>query len=339
MIKVGMLRQFNKPNTLVLAAAIAAKMLEMEFFFFNPKNIDFDRMVISGLFYEDGQWIRKETSFPDVVDNSPARKVNRQIYARLEEILPFTTHRIGNKDTIYKRLKQEMVYQDLLIPTRNIDTINDVISCLAEYKKVIIKPEGGNKGKGIYYIENKKDTYLIIANREKYSIPSTEIDNFVNEHFIDKNYIIQPYIKCLTKDLLPYDIRIHVRRDFSGKWKIIRIYPRIGTNDGMVSNLSQGGYIAKLNKFLKRQFGDKHLDIERKLTKLGREFPVYFQKAYENDIDALGIDIGIDEDGKLWLFEVNSFPGSTFFELEAQITAMSYAKYVALNNKKVQAHD
>ena len=54
------------------------------------------------------------------------------------------------------------------------------------------------------------------------------------------------------------------------------------------------------------------------LRKLAKEFPVYFQKGYDYELDALGLDIGIDENGKLWLFEVNSFPGCTMFELDAR---------------------
>jgi glutathione synthase/RimK-type ligase-like ATP-grasp enzyme len=205
---------------------------------------------------------------------------------------------------------------------------------LAEYKKIILKPQRGNRGRGIYYIEDRNSYYLIIANKEKIELEKNKIDTFIENEITHKNYIVQRYIQSLTKDNLPFDIRIHVRRDINAEWKVVKIYPRIGTNDGITSNVSQGGYIGQIDKFLKRQFGDKYLTVHDELTKLAKEFPVYFQKGYNYNIDALGIDIGIDDNCKLWLFEVNSYPGSTFFELESQIVAMGYAKYLAQQEKQ-----
>ena len=80
----------------------------------------------------------------------------------------------------------------------------------------------------------------------------------------------------------------------------------------------EGGSIAKIVPFLKYNFAEKWKVILDELRKLAKEFPVYFQKGYDYELDALGLDIGIDENGKLWLFEVNSFPGCTMFELDAR---------------------
>jgi len=329
MIRVGMFRQFKTPNTLVLAAAVSARMLDMEFFFFNPEDVDFDKQKIKGQFYENGNWIARETDFPDVIDNSPARKENAATYDRLAKAIPFTMRRIGNKDTIYKRLMKEGVYKELLIPTHNLSSLQDAVDCIENYGRVIMKPKGGNRGRGIFYIEKCRNNYSVIANHENFEVELHKISDFLMENILSSKYIGQPYIQCRTRDGLPFDIRIHVRRDMNGDWKTVNIYPRVGTSDGIASNLSQGGYIGKLDKFLKRQFGEHAGTVDKELNKLANDFPTYFQLAYDYDIDALGIDIGIDENRKLWMFEVNSFPGSTFFELESQIVAMGYARHLA----------
>lgn len=331
MIKVGMLRKYKEPNTVVLAAALAAKYYNMDFFFFNLEDVDFKREKIIGKFYIDGIWLKKETEFPDVIDNSPYKSSNKNAYEKLQSIVPFTTRRIGNKIFTYNKIKEDGVYQDLLIPTKKVQSIHDIPEYLNKYQKIIIKPEGGNRGRGICFIENKGESCIIIYNKKEIVTEMDELSSFIEKNNMTNGYILQPYIKSVTKDNLPFDIRIHVRRDINAEWKVAKIYPRIGTSDGITSNISQGGYIGKLDVFLKRNIGNEYLQIKENLYKFATEFPEIFQAGYNFKIDALGIDIGIDENGKMWIFEVNSYPGSTFFELESQILSMGYAKYLAIN--------
>lgn len=328
---IGMLRHFKNPNTMAKAAALSAEMLDCDFFFFNPKDVDINHKSINGLFLKNGEWTRMVTEFPDVIDNSPSKKVSKNIYQELEKTIPFTMHRIGNKDFVSKRLINER-YAELVIPYRDLKNINDVKEMLSVHSRIIIKPSGGNRGKGIIYMEKKDDKYTIRAAENINTYNETEVEKYIYE-LTNKNYIVQKYISSVTKSSLPFDIRIHVRRGEGGNWQSVKIYPRIGSGKGVESNLSQGGSIAKIVPFLKYNFAEKWKVILDELRKLAKEFPVYFQKGYDYELDALGLDIGIDENGKLWLFEVNSFPGCTMFELDAQEVAMKYAKYLALQEE------
>ncbi|QTK08150.1 YheC/YheD family protein [Staphylococcus haemolyticus] len=328
---IGMLRHFENPNTMAKAAALSAEMLDCDFFFFNPKDVDINHKNINGLFLKNGEWIRMVTEFPDVIDNSPSKKISKNIYQELEKTIPFTMHRIGNKDFVNKRLINER-YAELVIPYRDLKNINDVKEMLSVHSRIIIKPSGGNRGKGIIYIEKKDDKYTIRAAENINTYNETEVEKYIYK-LTNKNYIVQKYISSVTKSSLPFDIRIHVRRGEGGNWQSVKIYPRIGSGRSVESNLSQGGSIAKIVPFLKYNFAEKWKVILDELRKLAKEFPVYFQKVYDYELDALGLDIGIDENGKLWLFEVNSFPGCTMFELEAQEVAMKYAKYLALQEE------
>ena len=47
---IGMLRHFENPNTMAKAAALSAEMLDCDFFFFNPKDVDINHKNINGLF-------------------------------------------------------------------------------------------------------------------------------------------------------------------------------------------------------------------------------------------------------------------------------------------------
>lgn len=330
---IGMMRNFQKPNHLAVAAAHAAQMINCEFFFFNPKDIDFESRQINASFYEQGKWVKRLTTFPDVVDNSPSRKENREIYTELEKHVPLTMRRIGNKDVVNKRIFDDGLYNDLIIPFQLVENSNDVHQYLKKYKKIIIKPASGRQGKGIRFIEKTEHNYIVNENNTTSELDTEQLKVFFKQ-LDEARYIVQPYIQSLTDEGLPYDIRIHVRRGENGKWTPVKIYPRIGRADGITSNLSQGGSLAQLKPFLKREFPDKWRTLEAELNKLSINFPPYFQKSYSKPLDAIGLDIGIDPNGKLWLFEVNSYPGSTMFELESQTVAMAYAKYLAVSHKQ-----
>lgn len=273
----------------------------------------------------------KNIPFPDVIDNSPSKKSSKNIYQQLEKRIPLTMRRIGNKDIISKRLLREKRYHHLIIPFQEIQTKKDVYNFLDRYELVIIKPRGGNRGRNIYFAEREDGKYVAKQNNDVFSLNNEEFINSI----VDGNYVVQKYINSTTKKGNAFDVRIHIRRGERGQWKVVKIYPRIGAEDSYTSNVSQGGSIAAIIPFLKAQFPLNYKQIKQQLDNLAKEFPVYFQKAYTKPVDAIGLDLGIDKKGEIWLFEVNSYPGSTSFELESQTEAMSYAKYLAQNKELV----
>lgn len=78
MVRIGMLRQFKKSNNVVLAAALAAHYYGMEFFFFRPENVDFEKNKINGMFYEQGSWISKKLISPMLlIIHQPETKIQK----------------------------------------------------------------------------------------------------------------------------------------------------------------------------------------------------------------------------------------------------------------------
>ena len=68
---------------------------------------------------------------------------------------------------------------------------------------------------------------------------------------------------------------------------------------------------------------------------LAREMPPAFQELYDDRVlDALGMDIGLDPDGRPWLFEINDFPWTKFFNLEAAILRVGYAIHLVESHRR-----
>lgn len=338
MVTVGMLHYKKHPHKVKKAYVFAAvaKMEGIEFYYFSPSNVRFEEKIIDGYIFENGKWLQKKMEFPDVIYNPSSLKTvtEKKVYRKLKKILPFTSHPIGNKLKVYRKIYKIPEFTNYLIPSEEIIEPQVVFNALNNYKKIVIKPLSGNNGKNVIFIERNEDKFNLITGIEQTTVDEAELISIIEAHISEKLFLVQPYKSCKTKDGLPYDLRVHVQKNGSGEWVTTLIYPRIGSKDGIVSNVSSGGYTGKLDSFLDREFGEEGYYIKNILEQFAFRFPKKFDEMYKSSLDELGIDIGIDENNKLWIYEVNWRPGYGYRGFDAARNIIPYAAYLALQKKK-----
>jgi glutathione synthase/RimK-type ligase-like ATP-grasp enzyme len=197
------------------------------------------------------------------------------------------------------------------------------------HKKIVLKPLSGNHGKKIFFIEKKnRHQYQIVDGSYTQIATESKLLDFVYGLLSEKKYMIQPFIECKTKAGLTYDFRLHVQKDGTGKWDINLIYPRISGGNKLISNVSSGGYRGDLDPFLIEEFGEDYFNIKRLLEQFALSFPKHFDTLYNYEFDELGIDIGIDKNKKLWIYEVNWRPGAKHREFEVAKRLIPYAVFL-----------
>lgn len=149
--------------------------------------------------------------------------------------------------------------------------------------------------------------------------------------------VVQEFIVSKTNNGAPFDVRIHVLKDDKGSWNIANIYPRIGSVDGITSNLSSGGSTSTWASFFRNEFPEyEWKDFNKELMGFSIEFCKFFQNKLERDVNEIAIDIGIDRNAmKIVFFEINvNIPGCRFHTLEAAFYIVSYAEYVAKEHRR-----
>jgi hypothetical protein len=341
MTLIGMLHHRTDPNNVKKAYAYAAvaKVEGVNFFYFTPGSVNIKQQKILGKVYENRQWIEKEFPFPDVIynaSNSVSDKAE-QIFDYLFDRIPFTSHSIGNKLTVYNRINRAKKFKQYLIPFYKLTDVQIFFNMIKLYKKVIIKPLSGHQGGGVVFIEKFGINHYKINHAElKSSINEKQLLDLISHKMQEQDYLIQQFITSQTKSGHVFDFRLHVQKNGEGKWVITSIYPRIGRLGTITSNMGSGGYSTYLDIFLKTEFGDSWYDIQRYLEQFAIRFSNHFDSLYDNELDELGIDVGIDENQKLWLFEVNWRPGPpNIFNVELDVAknTILYAKYLADRNK------
>ncbi len=338
---IGMLHHRLDPKTVIKSYAYAAvaKAEGVEFFYFTPKKVNFDNRTINGQVLEDGQWHERVMPFPDVIYNagSPEKlAVSKKIIERLKKEIPFTTHSIGNKWNVMERLKEAKEFDKYIIPTEIVKNTDVFHSYIAHHKKIVFKPIDGRKGKGIYFIIKIGDHFEVRQNSENRMYSKQQLNALIHELLETGTFIMQPYIQSKMKSGQVYDFRLHVQKNGEGKWVVTTVYPRIAPHGSIIPNINNGGYTNYLDPFLEQEFKEEAFNIRRMLEhfslSLARHLDDIQMTKFGEVIDEIGIDVGLDAQQKIWIYEVNWRPGcppAFYLELDVVIHSIRYAKYLA----------
>ncbi|MCA1011487.1 YheC/YheD family protein [Halobacillus halophilus] len=335
MTLIGMLHYRKKPHHVKKAYACAAeaKMQNIGFVYFSYGAVDFSSKKINGWFFEDGDWVLKETRFPDTIINISAPKTKQQSIIRkgLKKNIPFVSHSIGSKMRVFKKIAQGRQFAKHLIPTASLETPDVAISFIEEYQQTVIKPHSGSKGLSVHFVSlTKENNIQCITGAEDHIYSMEEFKQYLSTLISERKYLIQPFIECKTKAGLTYDFRLHVQKNEHRKWAITLIYPRISGGKKLTSNVSSGGYRGELIPFLKDEFDDKYFDVKQLLEYFAITFAEHFEGLYQNkSFDELGIDVAIDQEWRIWIYEVNWRPGSKNREFSVAKQIVPYAKTLA----------
>lgn len=335
---IGMLHSRKSPAEVpkAYACAVIAKMEEVDFCYFTYKCMDMKRMKIKGWIYEQGEWIRKELPWPKVVINisTPKTKEQKKAHKLLKFNTVFTSYPVGNKLTVYKKIQNAQLFAAYTIPTYEVSVPDSILSLIDDHDKVVLKPKSVNQGKNIYFIwKESPEIHVVKEGANRFEYTKEELYEVLTDIIATRNYLLQPFIESRTKTGLTYDLRLHVQKNGAGEWAINLIYPRISGYKKLVSNISSGGFRGDFDSFLIDEFGEEQSTIKSKIENFALEFTNHFETLYPTSFDELGIDIALDKNRKIWIFEVNWRPGSKQREFEEAKLLIPYCKYL-LENKK-----
>lgn len=288
MTLIGMLHYRENPwrVTKTYAYAAAAKAEGVDFFYFTPENVWIEEKMIIGKVYENGGWVEKTFPFPDVIYNAsaPPDDKTEEVYDFLYDIIPFTSHSIGNKLSVYNRIKRSGKFKKYLIPTLELTDIDILSDMIRKYRKVVIKPKSGHQGKGVMMIEKKKTMYRIIGAGNSIFYTKKGLLKWLSDNIPLDEYIAQPFISCKLKSGHVYDLRLHVQKNGEGEWVITSIYPRIGPLASITSNIGSGGYTGYLDDLLKTEFPDSWREVQKEVERFAIDFSNHFESLYHGEL-------------------------------------------------------
>ena len=335
---IGYMHYRKKPMGLNRAYAFAsvAKAEGAELLYFSPGAVDFQKKTINGYIYGDGEWLNAVSRYPDVIYNTAGFSRDKQIDAAetLRKTIPFTSYSIGDKLTVYDNLMRYKEFSDYLVPTEKVLSAEHFFALSEKYPEMVLKPSWGRQGTDVYYIKNDAGSFSVLSQEIK--CDAQQAVNFILSKLEYDEYIVQPYINCRTKTGAPYDFRLHAQKGHKGQWVASGMYPRISPDNDIVCNISHGGYTCALTDFLMKEFGEKHYDIQKYIEMFSLQLAAHLDKIqnelHGEELDELGIDIGLDKARRIYIYEVNWRPGHPPFmnvDLSVVKNTVRYAMYLA----------
>lgn len=327
---------------------LVGRKVGVRVFVFSPRQVDFDSRTTIGYEYADGAWQTRTFPLPPLIYDrcfmGPAYRNYKPFIEKLQNDpkIRFMGRGLSGKWEVYKMLECLPELSKWLPDTKPL-AINDMIERLKANQPIVIKPMSGTHGYGVVRLAKGPNGYEATGRARRTNVPFRRtfktlagVKQFVQSFTTGLNFIIQPYLSLSTRNGVPFDVRVLVQKNGTGEWQTTGKAVRLGNKESITSNLHGGGHAVQLASFLETNFSpSQKAKIETEIDALVSVLPPALEK-HHGSLFELGIDIGVDQQGRVWLIEVNSRPGRAVFRmiddsnarLRAVTQPIQYANYL-----------
>jgi glutathione synthase/RimK-type ligase-like ATP-grasp enzyme len=294
-------------------------------YLFRLEDVDFQTFETIGYTVTDEGWKRLVVPLPNsIYDQVTSRKLERShSYAekrvKLSEI--YAT-RIFNDGFFDKLQVNEWLIQDVrlrkYVPlTARYQSASDATAFVQRFPTTFFKPVHGSLGLGIIRVTKNLDGSVSYAIKRQHITPIEEkVENSgkairrLQKRLKSRPYLMQQGITLASYHDRPFDIRILLQRDGSGVWRRTKVFARVAKAGDFTSNLSSGGEALPVNTVLQSVFPsvESRKTCHRQIRKVSNLITEVIERESGKQFGELGVDVGVDENGNVWIIEVNSKP-------------------------------
>lgn len=290
---------------------------------FFPESISFARREITGYSWAQNRWHKRRFPFPDVVYdrvfyNASYYNKNKATVARLRSCVPFLNRGLPSKWDLYNQLHTDATVRSHLPQQERYTHKQQLQQFLKQEDSIIVKPISGGFGRKVLHFIRSTPTKLEGRTHKNYFFQKkfanvTEATDFLAPK-LNNRYLLQQYLPLSTPDGHPFDVRVFVQKNEEGNWAIVGQGIRLGPKHKLTSNIHGGGRAEPYSTFIEQHYPHLKGHIDAQLQTLSTLIPVVLEQTY-SPLFELGIDIGIDRNGKAWVIEANAKPGRNIFVL------------------------
>jgi hypothetical protein len=286
----------------------------------------YDEFLNQGYYLINGKWSPFEHPIPDVIYNRiHSRKLEhseqfRHFRNRIETLqIPLFNERFLSKWEVYNQIFQE---NNLFpyIPKTKIYTKEHLYELAQEFETVFIKPVHGSQGRNIIKLTKEDENHYTLQssitslnNNSSNKVFLDEIHHLIKPFLHNRFYLIQQGVELASYESCSMDFRVLCHKNLNNHWQVTSIVARVAASDEFVSNIARGGRILRPLNVLRTSVGTKKsLEVLALMKELALETASIISNSSTGITGELGIDIGVDQDGKPWIIEANSKPSKNF---------------------------
>lgn len=327
--RAGLTKPYQAQTSLFKRVIAAGDELGIMVYVFDFHDIRWSDRKVRGYTFAKERWVRRVYPLPDVVfdratgvfpGGSLRADKARQRLVRGYGIKLFNT-RLGGKMRMHKLMQADPVLRQHLPTTRRVTGSGVVTQMMGGHGGAYLKPQNGAQGKGIIRLRRAGKGISYTLTTDNYSRVRGQAASVagalsqLRRRVALSNYIVQPDLNLLRINGRVCDVRVLVQKDADGAWHVTGVAVRAGAPGSVVSNLHGGGRSMRLEGVLQRALGaDESIvdQLREQIERLALRIAEVLSRS-TSCLGELGVDLGVDKKGKIWIIEANSRTGRAVF--------------------------
>jgi hypothetical protein len=297
---------------------------------FTPEMIDWQNRVVTAWYFRNGKWIKYVSPLPDVIyERVPNRKTEnlaqvQNCISRLKSLIKCQIFNQGffNKWSVHEWLFRNEDTQQYIPETVLSPSIQTLQQMLEKHEMVYLKPIRGSLGLGIFRItySPSKGYYCRFHGGERNVLHRFTTLESLLTHYFHKNkqrfkgYLAQQGIRLIRVQKRPVDFRVHLHKDSSDRWKVVGIGSKLAGLGSITTHVRTGGTLLSTQQLFDKNFGDRSEQMLQTLKDTAITISEVLEENADGPLGEIGMDMGIDQNFRIWLFECNAKPGRHIFD-------------------------
>ncbi|MGG4552073.1 YheC/YheD family protein [Paenibacillus humicus] len=292
-------------------------------YFFTPSHIGSSSSKVTGWLYADG-WKKTELPAANVFYNRlTSRKLENKpsVQHFMKEVKSlygshYFNEKFLDKTEVFDALGKAPSLAGYMPESHLFRNYAMLKSMCSKHPIVFLKPIKGSLGKGIIRISRLdggayQTLTAQVGGTQKHNYASlSKLFTALSGKMKSTRYQIQQGLHLILMDRRPVDFRALVQKNRFGKWSVTSVVARIANDQHFVSNLARGGSLCTLKNAISRSTlppaAKKRLNV--RLKKAALDIALGIDQQIPAHFGELGIDLAVDQHGRIWLLEVNSKP-------------------------------
>lgn len=215
----------------------------------------------------------------------------------------------------YKIMRQSESLKPFLPETATLST-RTLRRMLDRYGAVVVKPTAKCGGAGVFRIVAESGgNYAIRWERRRRTVSGlAEVMRTVRSRSTG-SALVQRYIRLATVAGRPFDARVMVQRGSGRSWAVTGKLAKVAGPGYIVTNRKRSkGYVTTLPAAIRKSsaLSGKTKSILRDIDRLALRAADRLSARFPW-VRNIGLDVGIDRDGRIWIIEANFRPDLTLF--------------------------
>ncbi|WP_232698375.1 YheC/YheD family endospore coat-associated protein [Brevibacillus daliensis] len=303
-------------------------------FLFGPHDVQLAKRKIKGFTPgADKTWKKVEFDWPDIVIDRyryyPRPQHKDYLAFRRKPLFEYANSQFKSKWKVHEALsgEDEMI---VWLPETHVFSKEKLDLMRKEHPLLYVKPTNGTAGRSILRIQRNTSSYSVLGRTlslkkiVKDALSYEELVSFIanwtkDERLGKEKFLLQQGIDLELIKGRMVDTRILIQKNELGDWNVTGLGIRVGGSNSSTSNLHGGGKAYDPLEVLTKRFGEKMAkEVLTKCRALAYQTAESVEKIYGRMFE-LGLDVGIDVSGDVYLIEINPKPGRDIFRQLNQI--------------------